>query len=316
MPAIYSYAPAKAILFGEHAVVYGQPAIAIPIHELRTKVTIHALTQAAPGFDKVISPAIGLDAEITTLDAGNPIAKTVDLIKSHFGITALPACQIQIQSTIPVGCGLGSGAAVAVATLRALSSFLGHPLPDEEVNRYAFEVEKLHHKTPSGIDNTVITYGKPVFYEHGHDISFLKIIHPIDLVIANSGVKVRTSETVLQVQKNHEIDPITYSTYFRSIGDLSQQARSMLENGETGNLGDLMTENQSILSKMGLSTSKLDELIKIVLTNGATGAKLTGGGGGGFIIAMVDEQTKDNVYAALISAGATNVHKIRLEKQL
>jgi mevalonate kinase len=77
-----------------------------------------------------------------------------------------------------------------------------------------------------------------------------------------------------------------------------------------------MTKNQSILSKMGLSTPKLDELIEIAIKNGATGAKLTGGGGGGFIIAMVDEQTKENVYAALISAGAMNVHKTRLEKQL
>jgi mevalonate kinase len=316
MPAIFSHAPAKAILFGEHAVVYGQPAIAIPIHELRTKVTIHALPQAAPGYVKVISPAIDLEANLTHLHSVNPIAKAVELILAHFGITALPACQIHIQSTIPVGCGLGSGAAVAVATLRALSSFLGHLLSDEDVNRYAFEVEKLHHKTPSGIDNTVITYGKPVYYEQGHDISFLKITRPKDLVIANSGAKVRTSETVLQVQKNHEIDPITYNAYFQAIGDLSRQARFMLENGKTGNLGALMTENQSILSKMGLSTPKLDELIEIALKNGATGAKLTGGGGGGFIIALVDEQTKESVSAALISAGATNVHKIRLEKQL
>lgn len=314
MPAIFSHAPAKAILFGEHAVVYGQPAIAIPIHELRTKVTIHALPQAAPGFVKVISPAIGLEAELTTFHSENPIAKVVDLILSHFGITTLPACQIHIQSTIPVGCGLGSGAAIAVATLRALSSFLGHPLSDKDVNRYAFEVEKLHHKNPSGIDNTVITYGKPVFYEHGHDISFLKITRPIDLVIANSGAKVRTSETVRQVQKNHEIDPITYNDYFQSIGDLSQQARFMLENWETSNLGKLMTKNQSILSKMGLSTPQLDELIEIALKNGATGSKLTGGGGGGFIIALVDEHTKESVYAALISAGAMDVHKIRLEK--
>ena len=316
MPAIYSSAPAKAILFGEHAVVYGQPAIAIPIHELRTKVTILALPQAALGYVKVISPAVNLEAEISNLDSRNSIAKCVELILSHFGIPTLPACQILIQSAIPVGCGLGSGAAVAVATLRALSSFLGHPLSNDDINRYAFEVEKLHHKTPSGIDNTVITYGKPVFYEQGHDISFLKVTRPIDLVIANSGVKVRTSETVLQVQKNHAFDPITYNAYFQSIGDLSQQARFMLENGETGNLGDLMTKNQSILSKMGLSTPKLDELIEIAVKNGATGAKLTGGGGGGFIIAMVDEQTKENVYAALILAGAMNVHKTRLEKQL
>ena len=302
-------------MFGEHAVVYGQPAIAIPIHELRTKVSIHAQPQAEQGYVKVISPAIGLEAELTSFHPGNPIAKAVDLILSHFNIPTLPACQIQIQSTIPVGCGLGSGASVAIATLRALSSFLGHPLSNEDVNRYAFEVEKLHHKTPSGIDNTVITYGKPVFYEHGHDISFLKIIRPIELVIANSGAKVRTAETVLQVQKKHEIDPITYNAYFQSIGDLSRQARSLLENGKTGNLGDLMTENQSILSKMGLSTPKLDALIEIAVKNGATGAKLTGGGGGGFIIALVDEETKESVYAALISAGAMNVQIINLQEQ-
>jgi len=316
MPAIYSYAPAKAILFGEHAVVYGQPAIAIPIHELRTKVTIFALPKAAPGSVKIISPAIELEAELTTLHSEDPITKSIDLILSHFGISALPACQIQIQSTIPVGCGLGSGAAVAVAALRALSSFLGHPLSDVEINKYAFEIEKLNHKTPSGIDNTVITFGKPVFYEHGQDISFLKITRPIDMVIANSGVKVSTSDTISQVHLNHENDPIAYNTYFQSIGDLSRQARFILEKGETGYLGDLMNENQSILRKMGLSTPRLDELIAIALKNGATGAKLTGGGGGGFIITMVDENTKDSVYASLIQAGALQVQRIRLEAHL
>jgi mevalonate kinase len=205
---------------------------------------------------------------------------------------------------------------VAVAALRALSSFLGHPLSNVETNKYAFEIEKLHHKTPSGIDNTVITYEKPVFYEYGQDISFLKITRPIDMVIANSGGKVRTSETIRQVQINHEIDPIAYNAYFKSIGDLSRQAVFMLERGETGNLGELMNENQSILRKMGLSTPKLDELIAIAVNNGATGAKLTGGGGGGFIITMVDENTKDSVYASLIQAGALQVQRIRLEAHL
>jgi mevalonate kinase len=104
------------------------------------------------------APAIGLDASLNDLPPEHPVAAAVNGVLSTLGATRPPACSLRITSTIPVASGLGSGAAVSVAIIRALSAFLGHPLRDEQVSALAFEVEKLHHGTPSGIDNTVITY--------------------------------------------------------------------------------------------------------------------------------------------------------------
>jgi mevalonate kinase len=87
----------------------------------------------------------------------------VALVIRALEIQRLPACKIRITSTIPVAAGLGSGAAVAVALIRALGGFLGHPLQDEQVSDLAYEIERIHHGTPSGIDNSVVTYAKPIF---------------------------------------------------------------------------------------------------------------------------------------------------------
>lgn len=308
MPAIASSAPAKAILFGEHAVVFGYPAIAVPINELKTRVAIFALPQATPGQVKISSPMIGMDTTMDQLDPADPMARLFELIKKHFSISHFPACQIQIQSTIPVGSGLGSGASVSVAFLRALSSFMGSPLGDEDVCTYAFEIEKIHHATPSGIDNTVITYEKPVLYRKKKPISILKVKKPFELVIANSGPKESTSKTVASIREKHDQDPFLYDHYFESIGRITKNAALAIKRGDLDTLGSLFNDNQAILNKMDLSTAHIDELIEIALNSGAKGAKLTGAGKGGFVIALVDQKTRERVFRKLQDAGATDIH--------
>jgi len=157
----HASAPGKIILFGEHAVVYGRPALAVPVTQVHADVEV---TASRDNQTLIHAPDINLHAELNSLPSDHPIASVIHNLLFSLGISPFPSLEIKITSTIPVASGLGSGAAVTVALIRALSSFLSHPLPNEQINQFAYEIEKLHHGTPSGIDNTVVTYARPVYF--------------------------------------------------------------------------------------------------------------------------------------------------------
>jgi mevalonate kinase len=212
-----------------------------------------------------------------------------------------------------VAAGLGSGAAVSVALVRALSAFLGHPLPDEEVSQIAYEVEKLHHGTPSGIDNTVITYIRPVYFVRAipggsrtaNRIETFPIKQPFTLVIGDTGVSSPTSIAVGDVRQAWQTDPARYERLFDAVGTIAEKARQLMENGQSNLLGALMDENHSLLSEMSVSSPELDRLVEAARSSGASGAKLSGAGRGGNMIALADEEKAEAISQALRSSGAT-----------
>ena len=161
MPAISASAPGKIILFGEHAVVYGRPAIAVPVLQVRAKAIVRADPRAQSGQVFIQAPDINLNTTLDDLPTTHPIAAAIRAVTSTMHLQQPPACNLRITSTIPIAAGMGSGAAVTVAILRALSAFWGNPLNDEQVSGMAYEVEKIHHGTPSGIDNHVVTSAMP-----------------------------------------------------------------------------------------------------------------------------------------------------------
>ena len=305
MPAITSTAPGKIILCGEHAVVYGSPAIALPVFEVKTKTTILAHPTANTGEVRIIAPCIQLDSDLSSLENQHPLRLATDLVMLELGITKLQACEIRINTTIPLAAGLGSSASVTVSLVKALSSFLGHPLAEDAVNRIAFEVEKIHHVTPSGIDNTVITYQAPVFFQKGLPIEHLNIRTSFTLVIADSGSASPTAATVAGVRERWLVNPNHYDSLFYQISEISRQIRMILCEGDLTVNGFLLTKNHELLREMGVSTPVLDHLVSSALEAGATGAKLSGGGGGGNIIAIVDEESAMSVARAMVEDGAT-----------
>jgi len=304
MPSFSASAPGKAILFGEHGVVDYRPAIAVPIMEVRVRAVVSAAPLSAPGSVEILAPDIGLHAWLADLPGDQPLAALVQLVLSALQVARLPACQIRISSTIPVAAGLGSGAAVSVALLKALSAFLGHPLTDERVSALAFEVEKLHHGTPSGIDNTVITYALPVFFQREQPTQTLQVGAPFTIVIADTGIPSPTAIAVGDVQRAWQADPGVFELHFNAIGEIVLSARQALENGNPAALGPLMDANQNILEQMGVSSPELENLIAAARAAGALGAKLSGGGRGGNMIALVDQAKRDEVRHALVEAGA------------
>ncbi len=305
MPAFTASAPGKIILFGEHAVVYGEPAIAVPVTQVFARVTVLPEPREERGQVRILAPDVGLEARLDDLSADHPLAAAVRGVASALDVARLQACTLRIASTIPVASGLGSGAAVSVALIRALAAFLGRPLTDAQVSALAFEVEKLHHGTPSGIDNTVVTYNRPVFFVKGHSLDTFAIAHPFTIVIGDTGVSSPTKETVADVRRGWQAQPERFEGLFAAAGSIARAARQAIEAGFPDRLGPLMDENHALLQAMGVSSPALDRLVEAARNAGALGAKLSGGGRGGNMIALTSPAAAPAVAAALAQAGAT-----------
>lgn len=302
MPAISASAPGKIILFGEHAVVYGRPALAIPVSQVEAKAIITAFPDHS---SRIEAPDIGLSDTLENLPTEHPLALAVRTVQEKLGFNHLPAFRLKIVSTIPVASGLGSGAAVSVAIARALSTFAGRPLSDEQVSAVAYRVEQVYHGTPSGIDNTVITYAQPVMYTRGQPFERLIVAEPFTLVIANSGIAASTSEVVGDLRRRWIQSPSNYEGKFNRIGAISREARRLIEIGRPEELGPLMNSNHALLRELDVSCEALDHLVETALKSGALGAKMSGGGRGGNIIALARPEKAQGIAQALCDDGAT-----------
>jgi mevalonate kinase len=296
-----SSAPGKIILFGEHAVVYGRPALAVPVTQVQAKATV---SENSRGGITIEAPNINFSADLTSLAPDHPLASVIRAVFSTLEISNPPACTVYLQSTIPVASGLGSGAAVSVAIIRALSSFLGNLLPDEQVNSLAFDAEKLYHGNPSGIDNTVVTYAKPVYFIKHKAIKTLHVGSPFTIMIGGTGISAPTKKSISAVKRLWEADKPRLEKMFTRVGEIAWNARQAIERGDIVELGRLMDANHALLQAMTVSCKELDELVEAARKAGALGAKLSGGGRGGNMIALVGKENAAEVARALSSAGA------------
>jgi len=294
-------APGKIILFGEHAVVYGRPALAVPVRQVQATAEVEASSRSGVW---IAAPDIGLASELAQLASDQPLAAAVRGVFSALGIAGFPAIQIRISSSIPVASGLGSGAAVSVALIRALSAHLGQPLSDEQVSALTFEIEKLHHGTPSGIDNTVVTYARPVYFVKGQPPETFKVGAPFTIVIGDTGVAASTKAVVSDVRQLWQTAPRRWEDVFDRVGKIARQARAAIESGDLSALGPLMDANQALLQIMSVSSPELERLLSAARAAGAQGAKLSGGGRGGNMIALAAKEKAPAVAEALLSAGA------------
>ncbi len=308
MKNVQATAPGKIILFGEHAVVYGRPAIAVPVTDVRARVGLQT-TGSGKGF-RIIAADLGRDYLLVDAESDDPLATIVQIALKHLGQT-VPDATLTVTSTIPLGRGLGSGAAVSTAIVRALGQFFEYNLPPADVSDLAYEVEKLHHGTPSGIDNTVVAFEQPVYFAKGRPIRRIRVGQPLTLVIGDTGIVSPTRETVGDLRRRRQAEPECYEGYFDEIEVLVDQAKVALEQGLPGlpAIGKLMNENQELLESLGVSSPELEQLIKAARQAGSPGAKLSGAGWGGNMIALIPARPEviTAVTKALADAGATGV---------
>jgi hydroxymethylglutaryl-CoA reductase len=284
----------KVILFGEHAVVYGSNAIAAPIpYAIKSKV------EKSEDQSRIVIPRWGVEFELFRKNReSNSLIQSAELIISMLGLEETPL-QILVFPGIPRAMGLGGSAALAVSVIRALSSYAGLNLDNERINEIAYESEKLVHGTPSGIDNTMATYGKLIKYKKDASpkTENINLQKPLPIVIGLSGTEGLTLKMVKQVREGWLKNQNLYNSIFEQINSISLEAISAFENYDLEKLGYLMNMNHGLLNALQVSTQELEEMISIARRNGALGAKLTGGGGGGAMIALCPDNREEVVMA-------------------
>jgi len=301
---IQSSAPGKVILFGEHAVVYERPAIAVPVTQVRATVTAKP---APPGTGlTLVASDLGKSISLVTAPQDEPLAAAARLTLAHLSAPE-PDATLTISSTIPISSGLGSGTAVSTALVRALVDFLGHALETAQVCALVFEVEKIHHGTPSGIDNTVVVYEQPVYFVRDRPVERLAVAAPFTLLIGDTGIPSPTRRAVRHVRRAWKRNPARYDALFDQIGDVADEARQAIETGDVDALGPLMDENHALLIELGVSSPQLNELVDMARLSGALGAKLSGAGRGGNMIAVVEDDLAGEVAETLRKTGAVQV---------
>lgn len=302
-------APGKIILFGEHAVVYGQPAIAAPVSQIRARADIEPLN--GEGI-LLRAPDLGVEGWLGDAPLDDPLAAPLRYLLARSPEKANRSFAITVTSELPIASGLGSGAAIATAVIRAAGHYLElePELTPEVISGLVYEVEKLHHGTPSGIDNTVIAFEQPVYFRRQTPQDLIEpfaIGCPLTLLIGDTGVRSSTREVVGDVRRQWQADPHRFEAIFAACGALAEQARAAIAGGDLALVGRLMDANQRELERMTVSSPELEWLIRAARQAGAAGAKLSGGGRGGNMIALVEPEVAGPVEEALAQAGAVRV---------
>jgi len=302
-------APGKVILFGEHSVVYRGLAVVLAI-DRRVNVSaeprkdgrlfIDALNLGSSGFfeeERYISLTGGVEGR----EQLKPIWVAAEGVMTRLGRRI--GINLTINSEFPIAVGLGSSAAAAVATVAAVNELLEGRLGFDEISLIAFESEKEVHGTPSGIDNTIATYGGGLVYEKGRQVEQLRDLGDVPFVIGNTGKSRSTGRLVGQVselrQRNREI----VDSILDTISWIARRGREALLKGDLRSLGELMNINHGLLWALGVSSPELDRLVNAALRAEALGAKLTGAGGGGCMIALTTSERLDAVSSIIESSG-------------
>jgi len=289
----------KVVILGEHAVVYGRHAIAAPV-----PLVIRAQVEDCDEGIHLMIPRWGVEYEL----ARNPqdrrsFERAAGAVLDELGLSGR-SMRIEVFPDMPRGMGLGGSAAMAVAIVRALDKHFELGLDDSEVNRLAFESEKLAHGRPSGIDNTIACYGRALVYRMGQPplVEPLNIEKPLPIVIGITGSEGLTARTVARVGDAWRQDRKLYERIFDQIDGLALRGVQAIQDQNLPALGKLMNICHGMLNALQVSTPQLEQLVAIARANGALGAKLTGGGGGGSVIALCDGDTKP-VARAIREAG-------------
>ena len=289
-------AAGKVILLGEHAVVYGRHALAVPVPD-----AIRATAVETSGKSTLSIDDWGFRVDV---EAGGDAAAAIVLLILEKLEAADRFFDIRASSSIPRGMGLGSSSAMAVAITRAVASSIGRDLSTEEVNSIAFECERIAHGNPSGIDNTVSAYAEPMLFRQGVPLqdSLLAVRRPPPLILGFAHGIGHTADMVAGVRQRVDEARDLYNAVFDQIDTLSVKGAEALLAQDHAALGRMMNVCHGLLNAIGVSTPELEGMIRIARDAGAQGAKLTGAGGGGAIVALCPGR-EEAVATALASDG-------------
>ncbi|MFT9106473.1 mevalonate kinase [Liquorilactobacillus satsumensis] len=290
---------AKIILIGEHSVVYGKPAIALPLSEVTTRVRISSV----PSPIQMIRSRYFEGAIRQMPHTMYGLQHLISLIlNEHHALDA--QFELTIKSDLPAERGMGSSAATAVALIRALYNYFGWKLSHTELLQLANVSEIDMHGTPSGLDAATAASTNPIWMVKDRELTPIPIKMDGCLLICDSGIKGRTSEAVASVRARLKNAPHETNQVLDKLSELTLAAKEQLAKNEICGLGKTFDKAQEQLRSLGVSTQTLDHLIHASRTLGSLGSKLTGGGRGGcFICLMPDQITAKKAGAQLKKLG-------------
>ena len=257
-------AHSKIILIGEHAVVYGYPAISLPLLEVEVTCRVVPATTPWRLFEEdTLSMAVYASLEYLN-------------IKDAY-------IRCQIDSAIPEKRGMGSSAAISIAAIRAVFDYFEAELPRDVLEILVNRAEMIAHMNPSGLDAKTCLSDQPIRFIKNVGFEELAMDLSAYLVIADTGVYGHTREAIQVVEsKGKEALPFLYA-----LGELTQQAEEAIKARDAVILGEILTKAHGNLKEIGVSSLEADALVETALQHGALGAKMSGGGLGGCIIALV-----------------------------
>ncbi|HWP64896.1 MAG TPA: mevalonate kinase [Candidatus Limnocylindria bacterium] len=266
----------KVILLGEHAVVYGRPAVATG---LPLGIEAEALRDAGPRLESDVVPG---DARGEALVAQAAEALALDPRR----------WVVRVCSDLPPGQGLGSSAALCVAVLRALAAAAGRRLERDEELDLGRRLEGIFHGTPSGIDPAAAALGTTFRFVRGDPPLVERLVPgaPMVIVVAPGDVPRSTGAAVGGLRERRQAERARYEALFDAVAEVVEEGIRALCRGDATALGAAFDRNQTLLERMGVSSPEIERRVAAARVAGALGAKLTGGGVGGAVIALVDDE--------------------------
>ncbi len=290
----------KVILLGEHAVVYGRHAIACPI-----PLTTRAVIEDCDSGVHLLIPKWGVEYQLNAVKENRrsfELAASEILEQLGLGDRGM---RIEVFPDVPRGMGMGGSAALAVAVIRAINQHFKVGLSEDQINAFALESEKTAHGNPSGIDNTMATFGQPLVFRTGTTplVELLNVPQPMWVVVGMTRSEGLTAKTVQAVRAAYERHPKMYEKIFDDIDNLTLRGVEAIQSNDLQTLGELMNINQGLLNALQVSTPELERGIQLARNAGALGAKLTGGGGGGAMLALCESEDHAQVVSQALNGG-------------
>jgi len=281
----------KIILIGEHSVVYGYPAIAIPLR----KIGIECIVEDAKNsffYNKINTLSVAIFTALKHLKKENAKIK------------------YKITSQIPQKRGMGSSAAVSIAAIRAIFDYFEEDLTDELLEKLVNTAEIVAHQTPSGLDAKTCLSDRAIKFIKNKEFSYIDLNLDAYLVIADTGIYGKTSEAIQSVKNLGSKADIP----LKKLGDLTDEmAKILTENSKSKSemidkAGKIMTKANTELGKLNITIEKTDLFVKTAIENGASGAKISGGGLGGCVIALAKNlEIVEKIKDGFTKCGAENI---------
>jgi hypothetical protein len=284
----------KIILIGEHSVVYGYPAIAIPLKKIEIECTIE---EAKSNFfyDETDTLSVAIFTALKYLKKEN--------VKIKYKIT----------SQIPQKRGMGSSAAVSIAAIRAIFNYFRENLEDELLEKLVNTAEIVAHKTPSGLDAKTCLSDKAIRFVKNKGFSYIGLNLDAYLVIADTGIYGNTGEAIQNVKNLGSKAELSLKKLGRLTDEMTRILTGNIENKEEkikkiSKIGEIMTTANTELGKLNITIEKTELFVKTAIENGAAGAKISGGGLGGCVIALAKNlEIMEKVKDGFTKCGAENI---------